>query len=115
MSWIEILTTLCSVVLGGGWILNIMTIKSQKRKVAAEADSVEIDNAEKVIKLMEGMMDRKAIADQDKQEALMKKISDLEQTVTNLNKDVTKLTRAVNSAKKCPVENCPVLKKLNDE
>ena len=54
----ELISTLVNVVLGGGLFVTMITLRSQKKKVAAEAslaeavaESSELDNAEKIARM----------------------------------------------------------------
>ena len=113
MSWIEIVSLISNFVVGGG-VITLFTLKSTRRKSAAEADSVVVDNTEKITKLWEDYAAQKTLADQEQIKTLTGKVDDFDKLVNSLKMEIRKLTKAINEAKKCPTENCPALKSLND-
>lgn len=114
MNWTDLISLVLNIVLGGGLIVTIVTLKSQRRKASAEADTIAIDNTEKITKLWEDYAAKKTAADEQQIQGLTDKVNEFEKIVNSLRKEISKLTRAINEAKKCPVENCPALKKLED-
>jgi len=115
MDWKGIIELIFVVILGGKWLINVLTIKSQKLKVKADADSSEIDNAQKVVNLYEQFEKRRSDADAKQIAELNEKIVDLENLLKSFQKTVEKFTRAINKSKECPgVDNCIILKELKD-
>jgi len=96
----EILGFIFSVLLGGGWIINVMTLKSQQRKVAAEAkgadasaESTEIDNVEKVAGLWRSFaenMELKYKQQEENNAQLLKNYNDVLSEVKSLRAEVRK-------------------------
>ena len=114
MNWIEIVGLVFGTVLGGQWLINILTIKSQRKKAAAEAETPEIDNAEKLVAMWQKFSETKATADGKQIKELRDKMTEFETVVGSLRKEISKLTKAINEAKKCPGSaNCPALLELN--
>ena len=116
MNWKDIIELIFVVILGGKWMINVLTIKSQKKKVQANADSAEIDNAQKVVNLYEQFEKRRSDADAKQIAELNKKIIDLENLLKSFQKTVEKFTKAINKSKECPgVENCIILRELKEK
>ena len=69
MGWIEIISLVLNLILGGGLIVTIATLRSVKieaaanaKKAAAVATASEIENVEAVIKLWREMAEKMATA-----------------------------------------------------
>jgi len=120
MNWIEIVGLVFGSVLGGQWLINILTLKSRKRlaesgvkkvdaeivKVNVEAEGEKIDNAQKIVTMWEDLAKKRAEED-------AKVIAKLESMIKNLTLKMDKFIKAVEKASECPgVENCIVLKEL---
>jgi len=123
MTAVEIGSIASSTFLAGGWIVNILTVKSQRKKALAEAkksnaeaEGAEIDNATKIVNMWEQLMNKKSATDDDQITALNNRILDLENLVKSFQKTVEKFTKALTKAKECPgVENCIILRELKDK
>jgi len=57
MDWTSIISLILNLALGGGLFVSLATIKSQKRKVAAEAQSTELGNVQEVISMWRELAD----------------------------------------------------------
>jgi hypothetical protein len=121
MNWIEIVGLVFGSVLGGQWLINMITLKSQKKKAAAEAKKVDseakkvdveaegerIDNAQKLVSMWEDLSKKRAEED-------AKVIAKLESMIKTLTAKMDKVIKAIDKANDCPgVENCIVLKELD--
>jgi glutamyl-tRNA reductase len=135
MNWIEIITLVFSTVLGGSWLINLVTVKSQKKKAEAEAkkenaeaDTVIIENEGKKLNNMQEFAELWKKLSEEKSQIDGEKIADLtkrmqhfetlalsfESLAKSLQKELGKLTKAITEAKKCPgAEKCPALLELN--
>ena len=109
MTWIEGLGFVFSVILGGGWLINVLTIKSQRIKAGAEAkgadaiaEGSELDNVTKAIAIWR----ESAEASESRYKTLLEnysqlaiKVGDLESTVKQLtatNKQIIKILNSIN-------------------
>jgi len=116
MDWKDIIELIFVVILGGKWLINVLTIKSQRKKVKADAASADIDNAQKVVNLYEQFEKRRSDADSKQIQTLNNRIIDLENLVKSVQKTVEKFAKAVNKSKECPgVENCIILRELKEK
>lgn len=119
--------TVVSGVFGGGWLFNILTLRAQRKKADAEAttteaqaESVQIDNAAKIIAMWQDYVSKKEAADAIEKKSLTDKMGELETMIQELkssNKslmsEVRMLRKAIAKAKECPgAENCPSLANL---
>ena len=114
MEWTQIISLVCNVIFGGGFIAAMVTLKSTKQKAAAEVDTLTIGNTKEIVELWREYAAEKTAADQQQIKTLTDKVGDFEKLANTLKTEIKKLTRAINEAKKCPVENCPALKSLQD-
>lgn len=109
MNWIEIVGLVLGSSVGGGWLINVLTIKSQRQKVGAEAkgadaiaEGSELDNVTKAIAIWRESAEAsesryKALLDNYSQ--LADKVGDLENTVKQLtatNKQILKILNSIN-------------------
>lgn len=116
MDWISIITLIFGFVGGGVGLVGLLTLKSQKKKAAADAASADIDNAQKIVSMWEKLADKKAEADSQQITLLNNRIDELEKLVISLQKTAEKLTKALNKAKECPgAETCVALKELKKD
>jgi flagellar biosynthesis chaperone FliJ len=130
---IELISLILNLVLGGGLIVTVATLRSQREKAKAEADGAEIDNAQKIVNMWAELSKNRAEADaqqigalkdlavkrvesDEKQiSALNSKIDEFENMFNSFKKTVEKLTKAINKAKECPgADGCLVLKELDN-
>ena len=123
MNWIEIIALVFGSVLGGQWLINLITLKSQKKRVAAEAETPEIDNAVKLVALYENYAKLKSETDGQQIQVLTTQVTNLKTEITSLHTLVSKmeksmnhLTRVLGKSKECKyVDDCPVQSELNKE
>jgi hypothetical protein len=112
MTWYEILIAFISAF-GAFKLGDFLTLRSQQKRAAAEADSAGIDNAQKIVNMWEKLADKKAKADSEQIASLNSRILDLENLVKSFQKTVDKFTKAINKARECPgADNCLALKEL---
>lgn len=106
----EWIRTIVELLLTGGLIVTLVTLRSTRRKANAEADGVEKDNREKDMNLGEQYVNAfmKNIVDPLKSEMV-----ELRQRVVTLTDEVKELKDAVQKANTCPhAAECPVLWRL---
>ncbi len=106
----EWVRTIVELLLTGGLIVTLVTLRSTRRKAKAEADGVEKDNREKDMNLGEQYVNAfmKNIVDPLKTE-----MAELRQRVVTLTEEVKELKDAVQKANTCPhADECPVLHRL---
>lgn len=106
----EWIRTIVELLLTGGLIVTLVTLRSTRRKANAEADGVEKDNREKDMNLGEQYVNAftKNIVDPLKAE-----MAELRQRVATLTDEVKELKDAVQKANACPhADECPVLRRL---
>lgn len=95
----ELISTLINVVLGGGLFVTMLTLRSQKKKVAAEAslaeavaESSELDNAEKIARMWRENFEALNLELKDTR----LRAAEMALQVEALRKEVEKLTRIQN-------------------
>ncbi len=87
-----------NLVLGGGLIVTLVTIRSLKTKAEEEAKSLSIDNDRKVSELVNEYF-----------------VEPLKKDITSLRRQVSRLTRAIEKIPSCPHSaDCPVKDELDD-
>ena len=109
MNWIEIVGLVLGSSVGGGWLINVFTLKSQQKKVGAEAkdadakaEGSELDNVTKAIAIWR----ESAEASEARYKLLLEnysqlatKVGSLEATVKQLtatNKQIIKILNSIN-------------------
>ena len=135
MNLTEKILLLVATILGGNWMINLLTLKSQKNKVAAEAKKANAEatgteienegkrilNVQEIAELWKKLSDEKSAIDGQRIGALTDRMQEFEtlalsfeNLAKSLQKEVSKLTRAITKAKECPgAEKCPALLELN--
>lgn len=98
-----IISTVLNVLLSGGLIVTLVTIRSLKTKAEEEAKSLAIDNDRKVSELVNEYF-----------------VEPLKKDITSLRRQMSRLTRAIEKIPSCPHSaDCPVKDELdktkNDE
>lgn len=95
----ELISTLVNVVLGGGLFVTMLTLRSQKKKVAAEAksaeaaaESAELDNAENLARMWRENFEALNLELKDTR----LRAAEMALQVEALRKEVEKLTRIQN-------------------
>lgn len=109
MNWIEIVGLVLGSSVGGGWLINVFTLKSQQKKVGAEAkdadakaEGSELDNVTKAIAIWRESAEAsearyKLLLENYSQLAI--KVGSLESTVKQLtatNKQIIKILNSIN-------------------
>ena len=105
-SWMDVVSIALNLIFGGGFIITLLTLRAQRKKAGAEAkgaeataESTELDNVEKAIKIWREMA-----------ESLKTQLSETQSNYTEMAKQVEGLRKDVNRL------NCTsnrILKMLN--
>lgn len=93
-SWMDVVSIALNLIFGGGFIVTLITLRSQKKKAGAEAkgaeataESTELDNVEKAIKIWREMAENlKAQRDE-----AINSFAEVSKQVEGLRRDVQKL------------------------
>lgn len=85
MGVFEIISLILNLLLGGGLIVTLATLKPTKKKAAAEAKAAEIDNAESIIKMWRELAEKMEI-----------QYANVSEQMEKLDKEVKRL-RSINS------------------
>lgn len=97
----EIISLILNVLFGGGLLATLFTLKSQKKKASAEAESAELDNEKKASELLMDYI-----------------VEPLKKEINGLRKDVRRLQKAIDRIGDCGYsDDCPVrgeLRKHNE-
>ena len=94
----EIISTGLNLLLGGGLIVSVATLKSQQKKAKEEAESIALDNEKKLSEMINEYF-----------------VEPLKKEITSLRRTVSRLTRAVERIPSCPHSaDCPVKDALNE-
>lgn len=102
-SWMDIASLALNLIFGGGIIITFITLKSQRKRAAAEADgavasadSTELDNVDKAIKIWREMaMELKSelTASRTKYEEVSVQVECLRRDVQKLNNISTRILK----------------------
>ena len=94
----EIISTGLNLLLGGGLIVSVATLKSQQKKAKEEAESIALDNEKKLSEMIKEYF-----------------VEPLKKEITSLRRTVSRLTRAVERIPSCPHSaDCPVKDALDE-
>lgn len=99
MSWIDVISMALNVLLGGGLVATLSTLKSAKKQAAAQAKSAELENDTKASQtLMEYV------------------VNPLKLEMKTLRREITRFRKAVETIPTCKyADDCPVDKSLHTD
>lgn len=105
--FLEVISLLINVVLGGGLIVTLVTIKSTKKKADTESKQAEMELGKMYVEEF-----TKNIVLPLKEE-FNEKVKQLNKDIDALTKELARFRKAINKTKDCPgVANCPALNEL---
>lgn len=118
--WLQIVSLVLNLVLGGTVIVTIATLKATVKKAEAEAEkaNAEVEKSRAEVEKMKAEIEQMK-ADNDK--SVMGTFREyivvpLQTEIKGLRRDVTNLRKAINTANSCPhSDNCPVLDELQNQ
>lgn len=99
MTWYETLSSVLNVLLTGGLLVTLLTLKSVKQKASEEARSLALDNDKKVSEMVNEYL-----------------VEPIKKEVTGLRREVSKLRRAIEKIPACPHSSeCPVKAEMEEQ
>lgn len=94
----ELISLILNIVFGGGFLVTIVTLRSERKKAMAKAKDAELDTIEKANKIL-----------------LDSIVTPLRKELTDVRKEISRLRKAINKANTCSFSaDCPVRKQLQD-
>lgn len=106
MAWYEIVSGLLNLLLGGGLIVTLITLRAAKKKSDAEADQA-------VLTAKKSAIDNETSAMENFQKYI---VDPLKRETSKLRSETGKLRRAIEKIGECEYsEKCPVKSELKDE
>lgn len=106
MSWLEIVSLVLNLVLGGTLIVTVATLKATVKKAEAEAEKAKAE-----VERMKTDNDRSAMATFN--EFI---VNPLKTEIIRLNRNINGLQKAIRQANSCPhSDDCPVLDELQKQ
>lgn len=100
---IEVIRIIFEVVLGGGWIVSLVNLRSTKKKSRAEALQAEMELGKQYV---EEFTENIVVP-------LKGKVKQLETSVNGLKREMARLRKAINKSSSCQyVDTCPVAMEL---
>ena len=92
-----LISSVLNLLLSGGLVVTLVTLRSQKAKAEEEAKGLAIDNDKKVSEMVNEYF-----------------VEPLKKDITSLRRQVSRLTRAIEKIPSCPHSaDCPVKEELN--
>lgn len=93
-----VISTVLNLLLGGGLIVTLVTLRSQIAKAKEEAKGLAIDNDKKISEMVNEYF-----------------VEPLKKEITSLRKQMSRLTRAIEKIPSCPHSaDCPVKDSLDN-
>ncbi len=101
----DIVRIIFEVILGGGWIVSLFTLRSTRKKSRAEALQAEMELGKNYVEeFTENIVN-----------PLKEKVKDLENATNGLKREMARLRKAINKTNSCQwVDSCPVVRELQD-
>lgn len=94
-----LISSVLNLLLSGGLVVTLVTLRSQKAKAEEEAKGLALDNDKKVSEMVNEYF-----------------VEPLKKDITSLRRQVSRLTRAIEKIPSCPHSaDCPVKEELNKE
>jgi hypothetical protein len=99
MTW-DIISTIINLLLGGGFIVTLVTLKSQKKKAETQAEKGELDNIEQATRILMANI-----------------VEPLKKELSAVRRELSKFRRAIEKINSCPydINNCPVRRELQKQ
>jgi len=98
MTWYEVMSPILNVLLTGGLLVTLITLKSVRKKAAEEARGIAIDNDKKVSEMVNEYL-----------------VEPIKKEVTGLRREVSRLRRAIEKIPACPHSSeCPVKAEMEE-
>lgn len=93
-----LVSSVLNLLLSGGLVVTLVTLRSQKAKAEEEAKGLALDNDKKVSEMVNEYF-----------------VEPLKKDITSLRRQVSRLTRAIEKIPSCPHSaDCPVKEELNE-
>ncbi len=84
-------SVILNFILGGG-LIALLTIRAQRKKAIEEAETIELSNADKIVRLQTEYL-----------------VEPLKKEINALRRDVRRLQKAIDAIRDCPhASDCPV-------
>ena len=94
---IEIISLILNLLLGGGFLVTVFTLRAARRKAHAEAQSVEIDNDERSVRVLTDSV-----------------LPELRKEIKRLNNEISKFRKAIEKGNTCRHHDaCPIIRELH--
>lgn len=94
MDWVSIVSLVLNAIFGGGFLVTIMTLRSERKKANAQAKEAELDTIEKGTEILMNNI-----------------VTPLKKELYEVRKEIKRLRRAIDKAKYCSHSaDCPVIK-----
>lgn len=105
-NWWNILESILTLVLGGGLLVSLATLRATKRKADIEVESLKKDNRQKDMDLAKEYVE----------EFRANVVQPLEKEVKGLRRNIKNLTHAIQKSSECTYSNeCPVRNELQKQ
>lgn len=105
-TWMDIISLLLNLVLGGGLLVTLLTLRAARQKANIEVDQAKVD--------VEGtMLDN----DEKASRVLIDYVVDpLKREISGLRRDVRRLQQAIDKIPECPhADSCPVKTEMKND
>ena len=94
----ELISLILNLLFGGGLLVTIVTLRSERKKAMAKAKDAELDTIEKATKILMDSI-----------------VTPLRKELADVRNEITRLRKAINKANTCSFSAvCPVRKQLQD-
>lgn len=102
---LDVIRILFEVILGGGWLISLLTLRSTRKKSRAEALQAEMELGRNYVEeFTENIVN-----------PMKEKVKDLENATNGLKREMARLRKAINKTNSCQwVDSCPVVRELQD-
>lgn len=94
----ELISLILNLLFGGGFLVTLVTLRSERKKAIAKAEDAELDTIEKATKILMDSI-----------------VTPLKKELSDVRKEITRLRKAINKSNTCSFSSdCPVRKQLQD-
>jgi len=92
MDWLQLISLVLNLIFGGGFLVTLVTLRSERKKADAQAKASELDNVEHASEIL---MDNI--------------VKPLKKELNEIRQQVTRLRKAIDAARSCRyISTCPV-------
>ncbi len=110
--WLDIVSLLLNLILGGGLIVTFVTLKAAKKQAEATAEGSELDNVEKAVRIWRESAEQIAASGERRYNELH---GNLTKEIKSMSERMTEMEATINKLNKINGQILKILKDINHD